>query len=91
VVYRDNDLERIVDVLYDQLVVAHESHQHMLAGAVLDVYRVLLGVADGALRRRLAADVATARRLLEDSPPSPVIRTAYRAFEESVHARPDGR
>jgi hypothetical protein len=39
IVYRDNDVDRILDVLYSMLVVSHESHQHMLAACVLDTYR----------------------------------------------------
>jgi uncharacterized membrane protein len=84
VVYRDNDVEWILDALYAQLVVSHESHQHMLAAAVLDVYRVLLGVADGDLRERPLADAGTARPMLDRSPPAPALRAARQACEQAA-------
>jgi uncharacterized membrane protein len=80
IVYRDNDLERILDVLYDMLVVSHESHQHMLAAEVLDTYRTLLGEATAELHARLASDVAAAESLLDQDPPSPRLAASRRAL-----------
>jgi hypothetical protein len=87
-VYHDNDVERILDALYSQLVAAHESHQHMVTAAVLEVSGTLLGAVDGELPERLTDDVATAGRLLDETPPSRVLRSARRAFDDAVE-RPD--
>lgn len=90
--YRDNDLERILDVLYDMLVVSHESHQHMLAADVLDTYRTLLGDATGELHARLVSDVAAAESLLDQAPPSPRLASARRALAENPgRGSADGR
>jgi uncharacterized membrane protein len=89
IVYRDNDLERILDVLYDMLVVSHESHQHMLAAAVLDAYRTLLTAADGDVRARLLSDVRAAETLLDRDPPSPRLAAARRSLGEAVRRGPD--
>jgi hypothetical protein len=59
----------------------------MVTAAVLDVYRTLLGAVDGELPERLIDDVATARRLLDETPPSRVLRCARRAFEDAVEQR----
>jgi hypothetical protein len=55
----------------------------MVAATVLDGYRMLLGAAPQ-LGRRLAHDVATAARLLDESPPSAVLGAARRRFDEAV-------
>jgi uncharacterized membrane protein len=92
IVYRDNDLERILDVLYDMLVVRHESHQHMLAAAVLDAYRTLLPAAGADVRARLLSDVAAAEALLDQDPPSPRLTAARRSLgEEARRATDAGR
>ena len=91
IVYRDNDLERILDVLYDMVVVSHESHQHMLAAAVLDAYRTLLSAADADVRARLLSDVATAEALLDQEPPSRRLADARRALGEEARRCRAGR
>jgi uncharacterized membrane protein len=83
VVYRDNDLDRILDVLYSMFVVSHESHQHMLAAGVLDTYRSLLARADGPVADRLLRDVDVAEALLDQDPPSPVLRLARRSLQRA--------
>ena len=87
VIYRDNDLDRILDVLYDMLVATHESHQHMVAAKVLETYTALLAEDDGELRDRLLRDVATAAPLLEQDPPSPALEAARRAFAAEAKKR----
>jgi hypothetical protein len=89
VVYRDNDVRRILDALFDQLVAAHESHQHMVAATVLDGYRMLLGAAPG-LRDRLVSDVAACSGLLDQLPRSPVLDGARRRFADAVGGDPAG-
>ncbi|SDX90400.1 Predicted membrane protein [Modestobacter sp. DSM 44400] len=91
VVYRDNDLDRILDVLYSMFVVSHESHQHMLAADVLDTYRSLLDRADGPVADRLLRDVAVAEQLLDQDPPSPVLRLARRSFDRARAERESGQ
>ncbi|WFE39834.1 DUF2254 family protein [Micromonospora sp. WMMD998] len=76
VIYPDGDLDRVLDVFYSLLVVSHESQQHMTAVRVLDAYGSLLGQADGRLRGRVRADLATAAPLLNRIPASPALRRA---------------
>jgi uncharacterized membrane protein len=91
VVYRDNDLERVLEVLYSMLVVSHESHQHMLAAGVLETYRALLVRAPDPLALRLLADVEAAEQLLDQDPPSPVLGLARRRLERTRAERRSSR
>lgn len=81
VVYRSDDLGRLVDVLYSLLVVAQESHQEMFAAAVLSTYRKLIDRSDGSLRARLIDDLASAESVLDDIPSSPALCRARRALD----------
>jgi uncharacterized membrane protein len=78
IVYPDNDLDRILGVMYSLLVVAHESQQHALAARVIDVYADLAERAEGDVRERLERDFGTAQELVEGTPASPLL-TAARA------------
>ncbi|MGC1215481.1 MAG: DUF2254 family protein [Micromonospora sp.] len=76
IVYPDDDLDRLLDVLYSLLVAAHESHQHMAAARVLEAYRALLCQAGPEATRRLRADLSVAEPLLDALPPSPMLGRA---------------
>lgn len=78
VVYRDDDLSRVLDWLYSLLVSSHESHQHLLAVDVLHAYAALWRLADDGVRRRMRGDLAAAEPLLEEMPPSPMLDAARR-------------
>jgi uncharacterized membrane protein len=81
VVYRNDDLGRLVDVLYSLLVVGQESRQELFAAAVLGTYRKLIDRAEGSLRARLVDDLASARPLLDEIPSSPALRRARRTLD----------
>lgn len=71
VVYPDNDLERLLDVLYSVLVAAHESHQTGTAAAVVGAYASIVERPGAeAVRSRLLADLERAERLVAELPPS---------------------
>jgi uncharacterized membrane protein len=89
VVYRDNDTDRLVDVLYSLLVVAQESHQELFGAAVLDAYTHLLDRAP-ALRQRWREDLAAIDDLVEHMPPSRRLRTAHEAFRRALEHSPTG-
>jgi uncharacterized membrane protein len=76
VVYRDNDLERVFEVLFSLIVVAHESHQHMQAARVLETYRRLIDRTSGSQRERLLRDLDHVRPLVEELPMSPMLQQA---------------
>lgn len=85
IVYPDNDLDRIFDVFYSLLVSAHESHQHMTAARVLDVYADLAQRAETASHlERLRQDVDTAAALLDEMPPSRQLRQARQAAANAL-------
>ena len=78
VVYPDNDLERVLDVIYSLLAVAGESNQYMTAARVLGAYDALLPIANPRFRQRIERDLAMAESLLENLPPSPMLNEARR-------------
>jgi uncharacterized membrane protein len=80
VVYPDNDLDRVFEVLFSLVVVAHESQQNMEAARVLDTYRRLVERTTGDLRERLMRDLDELRPLIDELPPSPVLNGAVRAL-----------
>lgn len=73
VVYRDDDLDTVLDAVYSSLVVAHESHQHQQAVRVLQTYDSMLAVAKDRRRERILADLATMQPLIDQLPDSPAI------------------
>jgi len=79
VVYRDTDRERLLDVLHSMLVVAHESHQTLLATAVVGVYDALVHRVDAATRERLCRDLENSGALLDAMPASPALDRARQA------------
>ena len=78
VVYPDNDLGRVFDVIYSLLAAAAESHQYMTAARVLDAYDALWPIADRRIRERIERDLTMAQSILEDLPPSPMLSDARR-------------
>lgn len=86
VVYRDDDLDRVLDWLYSLLVSSQESHQHLLAADVLDSYSALLRLADQGVRQRMRRDLDAARPLLDELPPSPMLDRARRDLAERLES-----
>ncbi|MGN6599240.1 MAG: DUF2254 family protein [Actinomycetes bacterium] len=76
VVYEDNDLDRVLEVIYGLLVSAHESHQHHLTSWVLDAYASLLPRAPEDVARRMERDLDLAKPLIDQMPPSPMVNAA---------------
>jgi uncharacterized membrane protein len=70
VVYQDDDLDDVMNSLFSLLVVTQESHQHLTAAAVLDVYRVLLWRAAPDRRDQMLADIERMEPLLDQLPTS---------------------
>jgi uncharacterized membrane protein len=91
VVYVDDDLDRILEVLYSILVAATESRQHVTAARVLETYETLLARATGRVAQRLGHDVVSARALLDEMPPSSRLRSARLRVERSAGLQPAGR
>ncbi|HEX3002725.1 MAG TPA: DUF2254 family protein [Angustibacter sp.] len=84
VVYPDTYCVELLDAVYAQLVVAHESHQHLAAGRVLDVYRSLLPDAPPGVRQRILADLERGEALLDEIPGSAMLDEARRALERTI-------
>jgi uncharacterized membrane protein len=84
VVYPDTYLSQVLDSVYGLLVVAHESHQHLTAARVLDVYRALLPDAPTDVRQTILADLGRARGLLDELPPAGMLEEARRALERTI-------
>jgi uncharacterized membrane protein len=84
VVYRDDDLDRVLDWLYSLLVSAQESHQHLLSADVLGAYAALWRLADDATRGRLRRDLEAARPLLDEMPPSPMLDRARAKLADTL-------
>jgi uncharacterized membrane protein len=88
VVYRDNDLDRVLSWIYSLLVAAHESQQHLIAAEVLDTYRALLALAPDDARPRLRDDVQKAFGLVQELPVSTTLQAAWRDILRAVDLRP---
>lgn len=86
VVYPDTYLDQLLDAVFGLLVVADESHQHLTAARVLDVYRVLLPDAPLDVRRRILADLDRGKALLERLPASALLDDAREALDRTVAA-----
>lgn len=86
VVYRDDDLDRVLDSLYSLVVSAHESHQHLTAVRVLEAYTELFPRTTGAVRRRMERDLRSFEPLLDEMPPSPMLRAARARLAERVES-----
>jgi len=84
IVYREGDLDRLLDVFYSMLIAAHESQQHTFAAAVLHAYSRLLQRAPGPVGRRLRRDLSHVTDILDEIPSSPQLRRARRAVDTAV-------
>jgi uncharacterized membrane protein len=84
VVYPDTYLDEVLDSVFGVLVAAHESHQHLTAARVLDVYRGLLPQTAGDTRRRILADLELGKELLEQIPRSFMLERTRAALERTV-------
>ncbi len=76
VVYRDGDLNRVLESLYSLVVAAHESHQHLTAARVLLAYGDLVGRVRDDVRARILRDLDALTPLLDQMPPSPMLDDA---------------
>ncbi len=88
VVFVDEYLDRLRAGLYSMLVVAHEAHQHMVTARALEAYEAVLPQADDELRQQLLDDLHTAGRLIDEMPPSPLLREARAGLEKTVAQLP---
>jgi uncharacterized membrane protein len=86
VVYRDDDLDRVLDSLYSLVVSAHESQQHLTAVRVLEAYAELFPRTTGGVRRRLERDFRSFGPLLDEMPPSPMLHEAHARLTERVQS-----
>lgn len=84
VVYPDTYCAELLDAVYAQLVVAHESHQHLAAARVLDVYRSLLPDAPPGVRHRILADLERGSRLLDGLPDAAMLETSRDALQRTI-------
>ena len=76
VVYRDDDLDTVLEAVYSAMVVAHESHQHQQAVRVLETYETMLEVAREHHRDRILGDLAAMQPLVDQLPTSPGVDRA---------------
>lgn len=78
VVYPDNDLERLLDVLYSVAVAAHESHQSQTAAELVNAYATILERTPHGhpAQSRLARDLARVRPLLDELPATDLLQRA---------------
>jgi uncharacterized membrane protein len=81
VVYRDDDLDAVLDSMYSLMVSAHESHQHLTAVHVLRAYGQLIPRvgelrAGEQIRGRILRDLDAMEPLLDALPPSPMLEDA---------------
>lgn len=82
IVYEDNDLDRVLEEIYNLLVSANESHQHHLSAWVIDAYCTLMPRARGGVRQRMERDLETGKPLLDAMPPSPMLAAARDRLDE---------
>jgi uncharacterized membrane protein len=76
IVYPDNALDRIFEVMYSMVIAAFESRQHMQAARVLDSYRALVEMADDDRREQLEADLQSLQPIVDEIPSSPRLQQA---------------
>ena len=84
VVYPDTYRDELLDSIYGLLVSAHESHQHLTAVRVLEVYRALLPDAPPDVRRRILADLDRGRPLLDQLPDAAVLEQARQTLQCTI-------
>jgi uncharacterized membrane protein len=95
VVYRDDDLDAVLDAMYSLMVSAQESHQHLTAVHILHAYGQLLPRAgelraDHGVRDRILRDLDGIEPLLDAMPSSPTLEDAradLRARVGDLHDR----
>lgn len=80
IVYPDQDLDRVLDMLYSVLVATHESHQHHTAAQVVQTHADLLCLAPDHVRDHLVDNIRRARPLLDQLPPSRPLDQAREQF-----------
>jgi uncharacterized membrane protein len=73
VVYRDDDVDTVLEAVYSAMVVAQESHQHQQAARVLETYEMMVDVAHDHHRDRILRDLEAMQPLLDQLPTSPAI------------------
>lgn len=88
IIYREDDLDRLLDVFYSMLIAAHESHQHTFAAAVLYAYSRLLQRASGPVGQRLRRDLSQVTDILNDIPSSPQLRRARGTVDAAAQGQP---
>ena len=84
VVYRDDDLDTLLEAMYSALVVAHESHQHQQAVRVMETYEAMLALASEPHRRRIVEDLRAMGPLVDQLPASPAVERAWRRLGGAV-------
>lgn len=84
IVYRDDDVELVLDALYSLMVSGQESHQHLTAVRVLRAYSELLEHARGVVHERLMRDLEQMRPLLDGLPSSPMLDEARTQLEQRL-------
>lgn len=84
VVYPDDDVDTVLNAFYSALVVAHESHQHEQAAAVLDAYGCVLAHASARVAERIREDLRAMRPLLDQMPASPTLAEARRRADAAA-------
>lgn len=84
VVYRDDDVDTVLDAVYSAMVVAHESHQHQQALRVFETYEMMLAVAAAHHRQRLVDDLEAMNSLTNQLPPSPALDRVRARLDRSA-------
>jgi uncharacterized membrane protein len=84
IVYPDNALDRVFEVLLSLAVVAYESRQHMQAARVLETFRDLVELADGERRQQLADHLQSLEPIVEEIPASPRLKRARARAQRTV-------
>lgn len=84
VVYRDDDLERVLQSMYSVMVSAQESHQHLTAVRLLHAYGELLARAGRETWGRIRRDLDSIEVLLDQMPASPFLEEARTTLRDQV-------